>query len=244
MQGRPDRNAPQHLKRGAPLPYRPLAGVEPCPGGWFVVSGKLQGVSLFPEPPQIVSTINDVLDARPPYEIIALHAPIGLPAEPTKGGRACDRAARKLLGVRRGAAVTAPPSRSVAYDVSGMGLSAVVRAQLARIREVQRDVASYHQRSVFEVHPELGFFQLNEDTPLRYGKRTHLGIDERLALLQARMPGLERVLDNVPAGVRLPTALDACVNLWTARRIAARAVSRLPEVPEWNEDGLRMELVR
>jgi predicted RNase H-like nuclease len=38
--------------------------------------------------------------------------------------------------------------------------------------------------------------------------------------------------------------LDACVDLWTARRIAARAVSRLPEVPEWNDDGLRMELVR
>ena len=244
MSGRTNHNAQQHLKRGAPLPYRPLAGVEPCPGGWLVVSGKLQGVSLFPDPPQVVPTMTDVLDSRPPYEIIALHAPIGLPGEPTRGGRACDRSARKLLGVRRGAAVAPPPSRSVAYDVSGTGLSVVVRAQLARIREVQRDVASYHQRSVFEVHPELGFFQLNEDKPLRYAKRTHLGIGERLALLQARMPGLERVVDNIPAGVRLPTVLDACVDLWTARRIAARAVARLPEVPEWNEDGLRMEMVR
>jgi predicted RNase H-like nuclease len=244
MPGRPIHNAPQHLRKGAPLPYRPLAGVEPCPGGWFVVSGKLQGVSLFPEPPQVLASISDVLDARPPYEIIALHAPIGLPGERIPGGRACDRQARKLLGRRRGAAVTAPPSRSSVYDATGEGLSAVVRAQLARIREVQRDVASYHQRTVFEVHPELGFFQLNEDAPLRYSKRTHLGIEERLSLLQARMPGLERVLDNVPDGIRLPTVLDACVNLWTARRIAARAVSRLPEVPEWNEDGLRMELVR
>jgi predicted RNase H-like nuclease len=244
MQGRPDRNAPQHLRKGAPIPYRPLAGVEPCPGGWLVVPGKLQGVSLFPEPPQVVPTLTDVLDTRPSYEIIALHAPIGLPGERSRGGRACDRQARKLLGTRRGAAVTAPPTRSDVYDASGDGLSAVVRAQLARIREVQRDVASYHQRTVYEVHPELGFFQLNDDAPLRYGKRTHLGIDERLALLTARMPGIERVLNNVPAGVRLPTLLDACVDLWTARRIAARAVSRLPDVPEWNEDGLRMELVR
>ena len=112
MQGR-SHNTPQHLRRGAPLPYRPLAGVEPCPGGWFVVSGKLQGVSLFPEPPQVVSSINDVLDSRPPYEIIALHAPIGLPGERTPGGRACDRQARKLLGNRRGSAVSAPPTRSV-----------------------------------------------------------------------------------------------------------------------------------
>ena len=27
-------------------------------------------------------------------------------------------------------------------------------------------------------------------------------------------------------------------------RRPARALARLPEVPEWNEDGLRMELVR
>ena len=244
MSGRPNHNAPQHLRKGAPVPYRPLAGVEPCPGGWFVVAGKLQGVSLFPDPGQVFPSITEVLDTRPSYEIVALHAPIGLPGERIPGGRACDRAARKLLGVRRGAAVTAPPSRSMAYDTAGTGLSAVVRAQLTRIREVQRDVASYHQRTVFEVHPELGFYQLNEDRPLRYGKRTHLGIDERLALLQARMPGLERVLDNIPDGIRLPVVLDACVDLWTARRIAARAVARLPEVPEWNEDGLRMEMVR
>jgi predicted RNase H-like nuclease len=109
---------------------------------------------------------------------------------------------------------------------------------------VQREVASYHQRIVFEVHPELGFYQLNEDQPLKFGKRTEQGIAERLALLQARMPGLERVVDNRPETVSLPRLLDATVNLWTARRIAARAVARLPDVPEWNDDGLRMEIVR
>jgi predicted RNase H-like nuclease len=30
----------------------------------------------------------------------------------------------------------------------------------------------------------------------------------------------------------------------TARRIAARAVERLPEDPEWDEAGVRMELLR
>jgi predicted RNase H-like nuclease len=129
-------------------------------------------------------------------------------------------------------------------DDDGTGLSAVVRTLLPRIREVQRDVASYHQRTVFEVHPELGFHQLNDDVPLRRSKRTRAGIEERMALLQARMPGLERVLDHRPDNVPLPRLLDACVDLWTARRIAARSLSRLPETPEWNEDGLRMELVR
>ena len=235
---------PPRLKRGAPVPYRLLAGVEPCRGGWLVVSGKLQGVSLFPEPPQLLATIVEILDYRPSFEIVALHAPIGLPSALHPGGRASDREARRLLGPRRGAAIVSPPSRSVLDDERGAGLSAVVRTLLPRIREVQRDVASYHQRSVFEVHPELGFHQLNGDAPLRRGKRTRAGIEERLALLQARMPGLERVLDNRPETVPLPRLLDACVDLWTARRIAARALARLPENPEWNEDGLRMELVR
>ena len=232
------------LKRGAPVPYRLLAGVEPCGRGWLVVSGKLQGVSLFPEPPQLLATIVEILDYRPSFEIVALHAPIGLPSGLHPGGRASDREARRLLGPRRGAAIVSPPSRSVLDDDQGAGLSAVVRTLLPRIREVQRDVASYHQRTVFEVHPELGFHQLNGDAPLRRGKRTKAGIEERLALLRARMPGLDRVLDNRPPSVPLPRLLDACVDLWTARRIAARALARLPENPEWNEDGLRMELVR
>ncbi len=83
----------------------------------------------------------------------------------------------------------APPSRSAVEDLSGAGLSAVVRSQLGRIREVQREVASYHQRSVFEVHPELGFFQLNDDRPLRYGKRTHMGIEERRGCSRPGCPG-------------------------------------------------------
>jgi predicted RNase H-like nuclease len=208
------------------------------------VAGKLQGVSLFPEPPRVMATMTDVLDHRPPFEFVALHCPIGLLPARAPGGRRCDREARALLGRLRGSAVVTPPTRSDVEDAAGTGLSAVVRAQLARIREAQREVASYHQRSVFEVHPELGFYQLNDDEPLRYGKNTSLGIEERLKILGDRMPGLDRVLDNRPPTVKLPALLDACVDLWTARRIAARAVTRLPEVPEWNEDGLRMELVR
>jgi predicted RNase H-like nuclease len=234
----------QPLKRGAPLPYRLLAGVEPCRQGWLVVSGKLQGVSLFPEPPRLMGKLLEVLDHRPAFEFVALHCPIGLPEERIPGGRSCDREARRLLGARRGSSVVPPPPRSALADAEGQGLSAVALSLLPRIREVQRDVASYHQRMVFEVHPELSFHQLNEERSLRHGKRTAAGIQERLALLSERMPGIERVLDNRPQGVDLPRLLDACVDLWTARRIAARAVSRLPEIPEWNKDGLKMELLR
>jgi predicted RNase H-like nuclease len=209
------------------------------------VTGKLQGVTLFPETPQVLGKLTEILDYRPSFEVVAIHIPIGLPADRTPGGRLCDQEARRLLGRRRAAAIMSPPPRSVlGTDLQPEGLSAVARTLLPRIQEAHREIASYNQRLVYEVHPELGFYELNGDRPLRYGKRTTMGREERLALLSDRIPGVERVLEHRPETVSVPALLDACVNLWTARRIAARAVTRLPDVPEWNEDGLRMELVR
>ncbi len=235
---------PKGLVRGPQLPYKLLAGIEPCKGGWLACTAKLQGISMFPEPPQILETFNDILDYRPGFEIVAMHIPIGLPAEWTKGGRTCDQLARKLLGPRRGSAIISPPPRVSIDDPKAPGVSAVTRSLLPKIREVHKDVASYHQRQVYEVHPELGFYQINKDQPLKYSKRTQAGVDERTAILKERVNGFDRIIDYVPAGIDLPRILDATANLWTARRLAARAVSRLPESPEWNEDGLRMELVR
>jgi len=231
------------LRQGAQLPYKLLAGVEPHRAGWLVATGKLQGVSLFPEPAMVFGSLLEILDSRPAFEVVALHSPIGLPDTLEHGGRSCDRAARALLGAKRGTAIVSPPPRSVLRDDDGAGLSAIGRRNLPRTREVQRDVASYHQRVVFEVHPELGFFHIHDEQPLATGRDTDAGQEERRSLLLARMPGVERVLERLPHGVSEARMLDAYVNLWTARRIAAKAIVRLPAVPEWNEDGLRMELV-
>jgi predicted RNase H-like nuclease len=129
-------------------------------------------------------------------------------------------------------------------DAKGKGLSAVARGLLPKIAELNRDVASYHQRTVFEFHPELSFYQLNSDRSLRYRKRTRAGVKERMALLGERIKGMDRILELRPPSVDLARLFDACAGLWTARRIAARSISRLPESPEWDEQGVRMELVR
>src|SRR5271170_162918 len=160
---------PSH--RGAQLPYRPLAGVVPCPGGWLVAGAKLQGITLSSEAPQVFPTFLDVLDYKPAYQIISLAAPIGLPDVPVPGGRLCDRDARRLIGWPRNGAIVSPPARSVLRDMSngvGVSLSAVGRRLVTRFIEVDADIEPYWQRTVFEVHPELSFFQLNEDQSLRY----------------------------------------------------------------------------
>jgi predicted RNase H-like nuclease len=233
--------------RGAQLPYRPLAGVVPCPGGWLVAGAKLQGITLSAEEPQVIGTLLDVLDYKPAYQIISLAAPIGLLDEPEAGGRQCDRDARRLLRWPRNGAIVSAPARSVLRDHAAgleVSLSAVSRRLIARFAEVDENVQPYWQRTVFEVHPELSFFQLNEDQPLRYSKHRQVGVEERTALLKARLPGVERILETRVSGAKPAHLVDSAVCLWTARRIAARAVSRLPEDPEWDSNGLRMEIVR
>jgi len=59
------------------LPYKVVAGVIPCRRGWLVASAKLQGVTIAPEDPRVMETIIDVIDEKPTFSVIALHAPIG-----------------------------------------------------------------------------------------------------------------------------------------------------------------------
>jgi predicted RNase H-like nuclease len=239
------------LRKGPELPYRLLAAVEPRPDEWLVATGRLQGTSLFPDKVELIASLRDVLDARPAFDIVALHAPVGLPDAPAPSGRACDREAMRLLGARLANRVVPAPGRAAltarTYD-EGRGLNdGLSRAQwrlLPRFAEVDAEIEPYHQRYVYEVNPELAFFQMNDDTPFRHTKRTGAGIRERKAALERRLPGIDRILEVRLHRIQPHHLLDVAADLVTARRIAGRAVTRLPETPEWDERGLRMEIVR
>src|SRR3954463_3170545 len=81
------------LHRGPELPYKLLAGVVPVPKGWLVASGKLLGIQVYPEEPQVLKTFREVLDSVPEYAVIAVTVPIGLPTRASRGGRKADREA-------------------------------------------------------------------------------------------------------------------------------------------------------
>ena len=102
---------PLSLHGRSALPYKILAGVEPCTGGWLVAPGNLQGINLAPQPVFVVPALADVLDYRPAFTVVALHAPVGLNDESGEL-RDCDRNARQLLGAR-GATVLPAPSRGL-----------------------------------------------------------------------------------------------------------------------------------
>ena len=238
---------PMSSSHGPPLPYRVVAGVVPCRSGWLVASAKLQGVTIAPEEPRVFSSFIDVVDEKPAFSVIALYAPIGFLDKARQGGRTCDREARSLLGRRWGATVRSAP----AWPVFGKRRSRHVRrlhvvtaALLPRYAEVAEEIAPYHQRVVYEVHPELSWYQLNKDRPVRHRKGSPAGRRERRKLLKSRLPGAERIIDAQLPGVKTEQLLDAAACLWTARRILARAATRIPTDPEWDSQGLRMEIVR
>ena len=217
-----------------------------------MASAKLQGITMAPEQPQIVPTFLEVLDYKPAFQVVALFSPVGLLDDPDSRGRTCDRMARALLGRPRSGAVLSAPVRASlkcdsyveAREANGGRLSAVGWRMLKRTAEVHEQMAPYWQRTIYEVHPELSFFQLNGDRPVRFPKHTRAGQDERRALLDGRMPGVERIINEKVKGATPAHLLDAAACLWTARRIVSRGVLHLPEYPEWDGEGLRMEFVQ
>ena len=233
-------------RHGPNLPYSLVAGVTPCPGGWFVASAKLQGTIFAPEDPTKLERFIDVVDQRPSYSTVALNAPVGYLSRTATGGRSCDREVRALLG-GRGAAVKSAPVRLDSQrdiDLLPDHLDAISHTLLARYREVANEMAPFRQRTIYEVNAELSFYQLNDDTPMRWAKHREKGIEERRELVETKVPGVSRILDTEVPGTSISHRLDAAAILWTARRIFARAVVRVPQDPEWDEQGLRMEIVR
>ncbi len=234
--------------RSSALPYQILAGVEPCPGGWLVVPGNIQGITMSPQPGYVLTSLADVLDARPSFSVVALHAPVGLMDKPDER-RLCDTNAKDLLGTRAGAAVTAP-SRPLldartfeeAKEIDP-SLDIVRWRAMPKAAEAIREVQSWRQRAVWEVNPELAFRQMNDAKPLRYSRRSVHGLQERRRLLETKLPGTERVMRARPKGVREGKLLDALADLWTARRILARAITRLADPPAWDNEGVRMDIV-
>jgi predicted RNase H-like nuclease len=104
-------------------------------------------------------------------------------------------------------------------------------------------MAPYRQRTVYEAKPELSFYQINGHEPLQWPKHFRAGRDERRELAVRRIPGIGVVLEAELEGVPPTHLLDVAAMLWTARRIFARAALRIPWEGEWDEEGLRMELV-
>jgi predicted RNase H-like nuclease len=181
---------------------------------------------------------------------VAVDVPIGLSAD---GRRAADYAARHLLGPRR-SSVFPPPARALLSMEGGYwelnaasrtiraGISQQTYNILGKIRDADSAMAPALQTRVTESHPEVAFWALNGGQPLAHNKKRPEGRAQRLSLLESVYGEPAKKL-TPPKGAGWDDLYDAAALAWTASRVAFGVERRLPEAPEVDAKGLRMEIV-
>jgi len=240
-----------------------VAGVDGCKGGWFVVITSAMKISSQIDTPcvfelksfLVAGTFAEVLSETSGCQLVCVDIPIGL-SDGSKP-RACDPLARKLLGWPRASSVFTPPVRQalsakdretaskICFEHSGKKLSCQSFNILAKIREVDKEMTLQRQQWLREVHPELSFWALNGGKPTMHKKARLVGRQERLKILSPIFSDLEKIVAKArkPKEVAPDDILDALVAAWTAGQTILGKAKTLPENPELDSKGLRMEIL-
>lgn len=227
-----------------------IVGVDGCRKGWlcFELERLSKAISVKVEP-SFETVLHTHLGRA---KIIATDIPIGLPAA---GGRKCDLTARKLLGKPRSNSVFPPPIRpalqactypgacGISCAAHGKGLSRQTFAILPKIREVDRVMTPQLQKLVFEVHPELCFWKLNDGYSMQHRKSSMEGRKERLELLAPQYPIIGKLLAGLSRKEAAPDdLLDAAAAAWTGERLADGVACGVIQSEEVDENGLLMNM--
>ena len=232
-----------------------LAGVDGCSAGWVAAFVRPDGGDAHV---RIVPRFADVLAAPEAPAIVAVDMPIGLPDRIGSDGRGPERAIRPLLGARQSSVFSVPPRAAIyAADFAAACAASLAASEPPRkvskqlfmiapkIREVDAVLRADQARAahVYEVHPELAFWQLNGERALDEPKKVKgtcygpgLALRRRL-LIAAGLP--EHVVTAAPPkGAGADDLLDALACAAIARRLHAGAARSFPASPARDAFGL------
>lgn len=216
-------------------------GVDGYRKGWICVWINANGRRGFLTCP----TFKDVIGLG--AECTLVDMPVGLP---DSGYRACDLAARGLLGparsrvflgIRRGLMRHANDFTAASKwaKKDGKGISIQTFNILAKVREVDAFMTPRRQESIREMHPELVFLRLNDFRPVP-SKKTEAGLRRRRALLKQN--GFDALMqwrrELHGTGAKEDDLLDAC-----AGALAAMSPMAVKCETETDAKGLRMEIL-
>jgi len=236
-----------------------LAGVDGCKAGWFVAIASVASPAVKLAAKYldycIASSFVEVLSKTRQCKLVCIDIPIGLTdsAEPRK----CDMAARKILSRGRAGSIFPPPIRPclaarsyetasrICFEHSGKRLSRQSFFILPKIREVDEAMTPELQQRVREIHPELAFWALNGGKPARHKKKTLAGRNERMKLLSLIFSDVAELVAKArkPKQVAPDDILDALAAAWTACQAVIGKAKTLPDNPEIDSKGLRMEIL-
>ncbi len=202
-----------------------VAGVDGCRAGWIAFKVGIASRATFVE----LIDLPDILRHRPSeIACVGIDIPIGL----LNGPRACDSAARQLLGWPRRNSVFSPPCRealiakcyseacNVNSRVTNKKMSQQAWGIAPKIKQVDDAIRAECQNWVYEVHPEVSFWAMAGQRPMEHRKKSTAGCSERLTLLRPEFDQIDSFLEDRPSGVGKDDLLDAAVAAWSALRIA------------------------
>ena len=229
-----------------------VAGVDGTPGGWAAVIVQGDRCEI-----RKVAFLGDLLEIGSDFDVIAVDVPIGLLDAYEVGGRACDRAARRILR-RRASSVFPAPVRPVLAATSwrdacvksrasaphGKGISKQTFVILPKIKEVDDLLRSRRKLRdvVREVHPEVCFCELAGEAML-HRKGSTAGREERRLALTRVFPDLGVIERGGRAlGLPIEDIWDASVACWSAVRLAKGEARSLPDHIPFDATGLPMAI--
>lgn len=222
-----------------------IAGADWASGSWLVVLEE-NGHTSVERVPEFSDLVN-----LPNLELLVIDVPIGLV---DRGARSCDPIARRMVRPRHNSVFTAPirPILSApTYEeacrlrrgIDGKGCSKQAFGIFPIVAGVDRLISPRLQALIREGHPELSFAYLNGGHGLAHYKGKPEGRDERLRLLEPHFPSVREMIAGVSSRSATVDVLDALAMLWTARRVKDGVAISVPDQPEYDSRGLRMEMV-
>jgi predicted RNase H-like nuclease len=232
---------------------RIIQGVDGCKSGWVVISKDLDTGDFSWK---LCRSARDFIHSGMHSQLIVIDIPIGLPDQ---GPRLCDIEARKLLRPGRASSVFPAPIRlvlaakgyaeacQIRYRIEGKKMSLqswAITPKIGQIDSLLRQKPEFQNR-VREAHPEVSFYYLAGEKPLKYSKKSRNGRAERYQILETifgqwlqTILGKRYELESAEDDV-----LDAFAMLWTAERIVLGKSQIIPMASEVDSYGIRMEIV-
>lgn len=231
-------------------------GVDGCKKScWFAVILTEDGdwdIEVFPDASHLLNRIDD-------SSLILIDIPIGL-RERGDQERHCDIEARGRLKPKRASSVFPAPCRPAIYcknykeasdineQMTGRRLSLQTWNIIRKIREVDNLLTNreFAKSRVRETHPEICFWAM-AGHPMEHSKKTAEGCSERMQVLQSVYPNTKDIINRaLSAYKRKEVTRDDILDALSAAVTATVGVQRfvsIPEKPEFDSRGLRMEIV-
>jgi predicted RNase H-like nuclease len=239
-----------------------IAGIDGCRAGWIAV---LRHIPSHAWHFRFARTLIEIIDGAEQPGIVAIDMPTGFADGAERGGRACERAARKLLRGKTSSVFPTPCRAALAADThaeacdihrrsspGGIGLTVQAFHLFPKMRELDALMLAEPalRPRLFEAHPELAFARMNGGKPVLARKRGPPGQAERSDLLARH--GFAAIVgkwNTYQAQTRLRRAeiglddvLDAAAVCRTAQLICQQRATCLPDTAERDSKGLPMAI--